>query len=52
MMKVQEIQEWLENLEPTSTVAVDDGGLILVEIDSDGNETGELLEVGGIPLER
>ena len=43
--------EWLMSLEgEDSHVAVDDGGLTLVELDADARETGAYYEIGGIPL--
>ena len=49
MMSKSEIIEWLNALDGEPGVAVNDGGLTLVEI-VDGQETGNYLEVGGIPL--
>ena len=41
--------QWLETLDPTSGVAIDDGGLTLVELDGNNQETEEYFEIGGIP---
>lgn len=49
MIDVSELKRWARTLTPGNDVAVDDGGLTLVELD-DGVETGAYLEVGGIPL--
>ncbi len=48
MVKANELQRWLATLSGDSFVAVDDGGLILVEVDAEGGETGACLEIGGI----
>ena len=48
---VKEIQRWLSTLHPTDRVAVDDGGLTLVALDSGGLETGAYYEIGGVPEE-
>ncbi len=45
-----ELREWLDSIPDTSSIAVDDGGLTLVEIDATGNLTGAYCEIGGIPL--
>ena len=44
----QELLEWVESLNEESTVAIDDGGLTLVEIDDRGLETGAYFEIGGV----
>lgn len=51
MMKAKELREFLDSLPDDANVAVDDGGLQIVEIDDEGVETGSYIEVGGIPLE-
>lgn len=43
--------EFLKTLDEGARVAVDDGGLIIVEIDDTNDETGNYYEVGGIPLD-
>jgi hypothetical protein len=48
---VKDLIEWLKTLPEDAGVAVDDGGLTLVELDDDGEETGNYHEVGGIPLD-
>lgn len=45
MMAVSAIREWLDTMQPTDMVAVDDGGLALVALKSEGT----LCEIGGIP---
>jgi len=49
-MSVRELKRWINTLDEDNAVAVDDGGLTLVELDENG-ETGAYHEVGGIPLE-
>ncbi len=51
MMSKAEIQEWLNGLNPNSSVGIDEGGLTLVEIGPEGKSTGVYLEIGGIPSE-
>lgn len=48
MMSVAEVKDWLATLSPESGVAIDDGGLSLVEV-KEHTETGAYLEVGGVP---
>jgi hypothetical protein len=50
MISTQELIRWAQTLNPDSGVAVDDGGLTLVELYGANTETGAYLEVGGIPL--
>lgn len=47
-VSVATIKAWVETLDPKSSVAIDDGGLTLVEL-AEGQETGVSLEIGGIP---
>ena len=49
MMAINDVRLWLSELADDSSVAIDDGGLNLVEIGNDGKETGYYLEVGGTP---
>ena len=49
MILVSELKAWLETLNPDSSVAVDGGGLALVEYDPDTDKTGAYCEVGGEP---
>lgn len=48
-LSVTDLKAWIETLGPENAVAVDDGGLTLVEIAPNGEETGAYLELGGIP---
>jgi hypothetical protein len=48
MISTSELKRWVDTLIKNGCVAVDDGGLTLVEIIPDG-ETGAYLEIGGIP---
>ena len=43
-MNASELIEWLQSLSPDAAVAIDDGGLTLVEVDGDA-----WCEVGGVP---
>lgn len=49
MMKATELKRWLGSISDDSFVAIDEGGLALVELDENGIETDAYLEVGGIP---
>jgi hypothetical protein len=49
MTSVEEVKEWLELLDDTNGVAIDDGGLRIVELDQNEKETGKFIEIGGIP---
>lgn len=51
MMGKKEIERWLSTLPDDANVAIDEGGLNLVEVDDDGNEGEAYIEVGGIPLD-
>ncbi len=51
MTDPQEIVKWIKKLPKSSSVAVDEGGLTLVEVDKNGKTTGAYLEVGGVPLD-
>jgi hypothetical protein len=48
MMTVPAVQDWLATLGTTGYVAVDLGGLNLVEVDESGHETGAYFELGGV----
>jgi len=50
MMTTKEVKAWLETLAPDSNVAVDEGGLTLIELDDREHRTGMYLEVGGSPV--
>ena len=52
MMTVREVTEWLNGISDDNYVAVDDGGLKLVEVESRDAISGEYhnyIEVGGDP---
>jgi hypothetical protein len=49
MMTVTQVREWLDTLEATDHVAIDDGGLALVALDDHAVELDAWCEVGGIP---
>ena len=51
MIAKNELKAWLNTLPDDSSVAIDDGGLTLVEIDSSTEETGNYIEIGGTPVE-
>lgn len=46
---VKELIRWATTLDPQSEVAIDEGGLALVELTNAGLPTNAYLEVGGIP---
>ncbi len=49
MTQASELKAWLATIHDDHGVAVDDGGLTLVELDPNHQPTGAYLEVGGIP---
>ncbi len=49
MTNPKEIIRWIKALPSSSSVAVDDGGLTLVEVDKNGKQTDAYLEIGGVP---
>ncbi len=49
MMSKAEVVEWIGTLSDTSSVAIDEGGLTLVEIDVEGVPTRSCIEIGGVP---
>ncbi len=49
MMSKKQLERWLKTLPKDANIAIDDGGLSLVEIDEDLKETGDYLEIGGKP---
>ena len=50
MISVKDLKEWLDELNPETFVAVDEGGLTLVQIlPGHSGLSGNYLEVGGIP---
>lgn len=50
MISKKELQDWLKAIPDDGFLAIDDGGLIMVALDPEGNETKPYIEVGGIPL--
>lgn len=51
MIAIAEIRRWLTTLDRHSSVAIDDGGVRLVEVNEYGQPTDAHLEIGGIPDE-
>lgn len=51
MLSKKEVLEWLESVEDENGVAIDETGLNIVEVDEDGEETGNYLELGLTPAE-
>lgn len=52
MIPIKDLIDWLtflEQVNPGNSIAIDDGGLTLVELDGAGRETTHYMEVGGIP---
>lgn len=49
MMSVADVLAWLNTLPVDSAVTIDDGGLMLVEVDCAGCQTEAYLEIGGLP---
>ncbi len=49
MMAIAEAKRWLDTLDPKNSIAVDDGGLTIVEVTPEGEQTGAYLEIGGVP---
>ncbi len=48
MTNVKEFKEWLSTLDDANSVAVEDGGLTIVELTPEGKETGAYFELGGV----
>lgn len=51
MMSKKEIERWLATLPDDANVAIDEGGLCLVEVNDDGSESDAYIEVGLTPDE-
>ena len=51
MTDIKELKRWLDTLAPGNQVAIDAGGLTLVEVTPQGQATGAYLELGGVPEE-
>ena len=49
MIPIQEFKEWLNSLNPENSIAIDYGGLAVVEIGDNRKETGSYFEIGGVP---
>lgn len=49
MMTVGELRAWLAPLHEQTNVAIDEGGLTLVELYSNNQPSQTYLEIGGIP---
>lgn len=49
METISTVQAWIATLNPENSLAVDDGGLTLAEVTSEGKATGAYYELGGIP---
>ena len=48
MIPIKDLKRWLATLTPGNSVAIDEGGLTLVEIDGN-QQTGSYYEIGGTP---
>ena len=51
MMNTKQFKSWAASLDDDQSVAVDEGGLCIVELIKDNKETGRYCEIGGIPSE-
>jgi len=49
MMPVTQVIDWLQRLPVTSSVGIDEGGLVLYEVTPHGVNKDNYLELGGIP---
>lgn len=49
MMRASEVKKWLAGIPDGHNIAVDDGGLTIVEVGTNNEETGAYLEIGGTP---
>lgn len=50
MMTIQELKRWLDTLDPNNSVAVDEGGLALIEVTPEGlRASAAYIEIGGQP---
>lgn len=50
MTDMESFKAWVNQLPDTGGIAVDDGGLSVVHLSDEGEETGPYFEIGGIPL--
>lgn len=51
MMDKAEVQRWLDTIPDGSSIAIDEGGLSIVEVDASGEQTDAYLEIGMTPSE-
>lgn len=51
MMSKKEIERWLSTLPDDADIAIDEGGLAIVMVDKEGEETDIYLEIGMTPAE-
>lgn len=51
MMNKAEVRRWLDTIPDGSSIAIDEGGLSIVEIDASGEQTDAYLEIGMTPAE-
>ena len=50
-MSKKDVLNWIETLSDDSSIAIDEGGLSLVEVNAKGEETEAYLEIGMTPRE-
>lgn len=51
MMSKKDVLDWIQTLNDDSSIAIDEGGLSLVEVNAEGEETEAYLEIGMTPRE-
>ena len=51
MMTVEEVRKWLESLNDTDHLAIDDDAMRIVALDHFGKELDMWIEIGGTPTE-
>lgn len=51
MMDKAEVQRWLDTIPDGSSIAIDEGGLCIVEVDASGKQTDAYCEIGMTPAE-
>lgn len=49
MIEIPALRQWLDALDGADAVGIDDGGLTLVALDSEGIATADYLDIGGLP---
>ena len=47
MISIAALELWLDTLDASSSIAIEENGLTLIEVDEDGTITGAYLEIGG-----